>query len=163
MLDSPDSRETTATATAEAPARRRVFRSKADDLRTTYGFEDVSLAPGTRTVEPSEVELSQIFWGLDLGIPILAAAMDAVVDARFSGALASLGGLAVLNLEGVQTRYEDADAVLARIAAAPDDGGSTRSTGPARRPPSRRRRQRRVDSARSAPSTARISSWSRAR
>ena len=121
MLDSPDSRETTATATAEAPARRRVFRSKADHLRTTYGFEDVSLAPGTRTVEPSEVELSQIFWGLDLGIPILAAAMDAVVDARFSGALASLGGLAVLNLEGVQTRYEDADAVLARIAAAPDD------------------------------------------
>src|SRR5204863_1928327 len=89
--------------------------------RTAYGFDDVSLAPGTRTVEPSEVELSQIFWGLDLGIPILAAAMDAVVDARFSGALASLGGLAVLNLEGVQTRYEDADAVLARIAAAPDD------------------------------------------
>ena len=121
MLDSPDSRETTATATAEAPARRRVFRSKADDLRTAYGFDDVSLAPGTRTVEPSEVELSQIFWGLDLGIPILAAAMDAVVDARFSGALASLGGLAVLNLEGVQTRYEDADAVLARIAAASDD------------------------------------------
>ena len=56
-----------------------------------------------------------------LAIPILASAMDAVVDARFAGALARLGGLAVLNLEGVQARYDDPDAVLERIAAAPDD------------------------------------------
>ena len=54
-------------------------------------------------------------------MPILASAMDAVVDARFAGVLSGLGGLAVLNLEGVQARYDDPDAVLERIATAPDD------------------------------------------
>jgi IMP dehydrogenase len=117
VIDRPGVREITATA----PAKRRVFRSKVHQLRPTYGFEDVSLAPGTSTVEPADVDLSQTFCGLPLDIPILAAAMDAVVDARFAGELARLGGLAVLNLEGIQVRYEHADAVLARIAAAPDD------------------------------------------
>ncbi|MGZ8527357.1 MAG: GuaB3 family IMP dehydrogenase-related protein [Candidatus Limnocylindrales bacterium] len=102
-------------------AQRRVFRSKVDSIRPTYGFEDVSLAPGTSTVEPNDVDLRQVLFGIDLAIPILASAMDAVVDARFAGALGRLGGLAVLNLEGVQARYDDPDAVLARIAAAPDD------------------------------------------
>jgi IMP dehydrogenase len=59
--------------------------------------------------------------GLPLSVPILASAMDAVVDPAFAGALARLGGLAVLNLEGVQTRYEDPTEVLERIAAAADD------------------------------------------
>ena len=108
-------------------AQRRVFHSKVDTIRPTYGFEDVSLAPGTDTVEPADVDLSQVFAGLDLAIPILASAMDAVVDARFAGVLGRLGGLAFLNLEGVQTRYDDPDAVLGRIAAAPD-GGSRRSS-----------------------------------
>jgi len=101
-------------------ARRRIFRSKVDHLRPTYGFEDVSLAPGVNTVEPSDVDLAQTFAGIPLAIPVLAAAMDAVVDPRFAGALARLGGLAVLNLEGVQARYDDPDAVLDRIASAPD-------------------------------------------
>jgi IMP dehydrogenase len=97
------------------------FRSKADRLRPTYGFEDVSLAPGVETVEPGDVELAQTFCGIDLAIPILASAMDAVVDPPFAGALAGLGGLAVLNLEGVQTRYDEPLAILARIAESPDD------------------------------------------
>jgi IMP dehydrogenase len=107
----------------QAPAADRLpaFRSKVDRLRPTYGFEDVSLAPGTATVEPTDVELGQAFCGIDLEIPVLASAMDAVVDPAFAGALAGLGGLAVLNLEGVQARYDDPSAVLARIAAAPDD------------------------------------------
>ena len=107
-------------AAPQAFARRRAFASKVDSIRPTYGFEDVSLAPGVHTVEPADVDLSQLFAGIPLGIPVLAAAMDAVVDARFAGALAALGGLAVLNLEGVQTRYEDPDSVLQRIASAPD-------------------------------------------
>lgn len=107
--------------TASPSASRRVFRSKVDTIRPTYGFEDVSLAPGTSTVEPADVDLAQSFCGIPLGIPILAAAMDAVVDPAFAGALAGLGGLGVLNLEGVQTRYDDPAAVLARIASAPDD------------------------------------------
>jgi IMP dehydrogenase len=106
---------------ASAPASRRVFRSKVDDIRPTYGFEDVSLAPGTETVEPADVDVSGALAGITLAIPILAAAMDAVVDARFAGELARLGGLAVLNLEGVQARYDDPDAVLERIATAPDE------------------------------------------
>ncbi len=101
-------------------AARRAFRSKVDAIRPTYGFEDVSLAPGTDTVEPNDVELGQVFCGLELRIPVLAAAMDAVVDARSAGELARLGGLAVLNLEGVQARYDDPSAVLEAIAGAPD-------------------------------------------
>jgi IMP dehydrogenase len=102
-------------------ASRRVFRSKVDALRPTYGFDDVSLAPGTDTIEPADVELGQELCGIPLGIPILAAAMDAVVDPRFAGVLASLGGLAVLNLEGLQTRYEEPEEILGRIAAATDE------------------------------------------
>jgi len=101
-------------------AQRRVFRSKVDTIRPTYGFDDVSLAPGTDTIEPADVDLAQSFAGLDLAVPILASAMDAVVDAWFAGALARLGGLAVLNLEWVQTRFDDPGEVLERIATAPD-------------------------------------------
>ena len=109
-----------------APAETReerlpAFRSKVDHLRPTYGFEDVSLAPGIETIEPNDVELGQIFCGIELAIPVLAAAMDAVVDPTFAGALASLGGLAVLNLEGVQARYDEPGEILGRIAAAADD------------------------------------------
>jgi IMP dehydrogenase len=103
-----------------APAARRAFRSKVDAIRPTYGFEDVSLAPGTETVEPDDVRIAQEFCGIDLTIPVLAAAMDAVVDPRSAGVLAGLGGLAFLNLEGVQARYEDPGPVLERIATAAD-------------------------------------------
>jgi IMP dehydrogenase len=106
----------------QAPATRPpVFESKTDRMRSTYGFEDVSLAPGVETVEPNDVELGQTFCGIELRIPVIAAAMDAVVDPAFAGALARLGGLAILNLEGVQARYDEPGAVLERIAIAPDD------------------------------------------
>jgi IMP dehydrogenase len=103
-----------------AAASRRIFHSKVDTIRPTYGFEDVSLAPGTSTIEPNDVDLVQEFCGLPLSIPIIAAAMDAVVDPAMAGVLASLGGLAILNLEGVQTRYDEPAEILGRIAAAPD-------------------------------------------
>jgi IMP dehydrogenase len=108
-------------ASETRPSATRVFRSKADAIRPTYGFDDVSLAPGAETVEPDDVDLVQEFCGLPLRIPILAAAMDAVVDPAFAGVLAELGGFAVLNLEGVQTRHENPAPVLERIATAPDD------------------------------------------
>jgi IMP dehydrogenase len=104
-------------AAREVPA----FRSKVDRLRPTYGFEDVSLAPGIETIEPNDVELQQTFCGIDLAIPVLASAMDAVVDPAFAGALAGLGGLAILNIEGVQARYEDPATILASIATASDE------------------------------------------
>lgn len=105
----------------ETLANRRVLRSKVDAIRPTYGFEDVSLAPGTDTVDPADVVLSQDFCGIRLEIPVLAAAMDAVADVRLSGELARLGGLAILNLEGIGFRYEDPVEVLDRIIDAPDD------------------------------------------
>ena len=143
------------TATLDAPrplAERRAFRSKVDRIRPTYGFEDVSLAPGLNTVEPADVDSRQTFAGIPLAIPVLAAAMDAVVDPAFAGALAALGGLAVLNLEGVQTRYDDPSEVLARIATAPDARGPARprrglpraDPGRPRRPPDRGDPRRRV-------------------
>jgi IMP dehydrogenase len=95
--------------------------SRADRLRPTYGFDDVSLAPGVETIEPADVSLAVSLAGIDLAMPVLASAMDAVVDPAFAGALARLGGLAVLNLEGLQTRYEAPAEMLARIAGAPDD------------------------------------------
>ncbi len=103
----------------EDRARRRL--SKTDTLRPTYGFDDVSLAPGTETLDPADVDTTVEIGGLTLPIPILASAMDAVVDAAFAGSLARLGGLAVLNLEGVQTRYEDPAPVIERIASLPDE------------------------------------------
>jgi IMP dehydrogenase len=115
VIDRTDAPESSSPAAA-----RRAFRSKVDTIRRTYGFEDVSLAPGTDTIEPTDVDLRQTFCGIELEIPILASAMDAVVDSRLAGELARLGGLAVLNLEGVQTRYDDPDAVLERVATAPD-------------------------------------------
>jgi IMP dehydrogenase len=115
VIDRSDVGETSTSA-----ATRRAFRSKVDTIRSTYGFEDVSLAPGTDTIEPADVDLNQLFCGIDLAIPILAAAMDAVVDPRMAGEMARLGGLAVLNLEGVQARFDDPDDILARIATAPD-------------------------------------------
>lgn len=104
--------------TGEERARRRM--SKADTLRPTYGFDDVSLAPGIETLDPADVDTTTEIGGVRLTIPILAAAMDAVVDAQFCGVLARLGGLAVLNMEGLQTRYRDPTPVLDRIATAPD-------------------------------------------
>jgi IMP dehydrogenase len=106
---------------ASTAERLPAFRSKVDALRPTYGFDDVSLAPGLETIEPNDVELGQVFCGIELAIPILAAAMDAVVDPEFAGSIARLGGLAVLNLEGVQARYDEPAAVLEKIATAPDD------------------------------------------
>ena len=99
------------------PAPRRA--SKTDHLRQTYGFDDVSLAPGTETLDPADVDTTVDFCGLRLSIPVLAAAMDAVVDAPFAGKLAGMGGVAVLNLEGLQTRFADPSAALERIATVP--------------------------------------------
>jgi IMP dehydrogenase len=115
VIDRTDAPETSSPA-----ATRRAYRSKVDSIRPTYGFDDVSLAPSTDTIEPADVDLTQTFCGIDLAIPVLASAMDAVVDTRMAGELARLGGLAVLNLEGVQTRYDEPDAVLGRIATSPD-------------------------------------------
>jgi len=85
-------------------------------FRHAYSFDDVAIVPGTVTVDPTETDLSWQLGPHRLRIPILASAMDGVVDPSFAIHLGKLGGLAVLNLEGLQTRYEQADEQLARIA-----------------------------------------------
>jgi len=89
--------------------------------RRAYGFDEVALVPGTVTINPEEIDVSFTVDGLHLDVPVIASAMDGVVDPRFAAEMGRLGGLAVLNLDGVQTRYEDPRGVLAEIAAAPQD------------------------------------------
>jgi len=91
--------------------------------RVTYGFDEIALVPGRITINPNEVDIT---WRLarrdaaplEFKIPILASAMDGVVDVRFAIAMGKLGGLAVLNLEGVQTRYKNPQEVLEKIVEA---------------------------------------------
>jgi len=86
--------------------------------RQTFGFDEVAIVPGRVTINPDEVDTSWELDELEFKVPILAAAMDGVVDTRMAIAMSRLGGLAVLNLEGVQTRYTDPAQVLAEIAGA---------------------------------------------
>src|SRR5262245_48934341 len=86
--------------------------------RTTYGFDDIALVPGDVTVNPNEVDTSFQLGPHKIHVPILASAMDGVVDVRFAIEMGKLGGVAVLNLEGVQTRYKNPEEVLDKIANA---------------------------------------------
>lgn len=86
--------------------------------RRCYGFDEIALVPGRTTINPDEVDTIWSIGGRRFKVPIVAAAMDGVVDVKFAVAMGKLGGLAVLNLEGVQTRYENPDKVLRKIARA---------------------------------------------
>ncbi len=86
--------------------------------RRCYGFDEIALVPGDKTINPEEVNANFAINGRKLKIPILAPAMDGVVDVKFAVEMSKLGGIAVLNLDGVQTRYENPDTVLEKIANA---------------------------------------------
>jgi IMP dehydrogenase len=90
-------------------------------LRQAYGFDDVAIVPGQVTINPEQTDVSLRIGDIHLAIPVLAAAMDGVVDPRFAITFAKYGGLAALNLEGLQTRYDNPNEVLAEIVAAPKD------------------------------------------
>ena len=91
---------------------------QAKQMRRAYGFDEVAIVPGDATINPAMTEVSFRIGQLEFELPIMAAAMDAVVDPMFAARFSKLGGLAVLNLEGVQTRYDNPDDVLEEIAAA---------------------------------------------
>jgi len=86
--------------------------------RAAYGFDDIALVPGALTVNPNEVDISWELSGRRFEIPIIAAAMDGVVGPRLAIEMGRLGGLAVLNLEGIFSRYANPDEVLDRIVSA---------------------------------------------
>ena len=90
--------------------------------RRCYGFDEVALVPGMVTVNPNEVDTSWKIGDKKFEVPILAAAMDGVVDVKFAIAMGKMGGIAVLNLDGIQTRYEKPEEILAEIAnASPEE------------------------------------------
>ena len=94
--------------------------------RVTYGFDEIALVPGEVTMNPNEVDTSFCIPRKDgstikLKIPIIASAMDGVTDVRFCIEMGKLGGLGVVNLEGVQTRYENPSEVLGNIVKATKD------------------------------------------
>jgi len=94
---------------------------KFKEMARTYGFDEVALVPGDTTINPDQTDISFSLGNFTFSIPILASAMDAVVDPSFAIKFSKLGGLAVLNLEGVQTRYENPGEILAQIAQTPEN------------------------------------------
>src|SRR5438094_2665978 len=94
--------------------------------RRAYGFDDVAIVPSRRTRDPDDVDIS---WEIDayrFELPVAASAMDAVVSPATAIEIGRLGGLAVLNLEGLWTRYEDPEPVLEEIASLSDDKATRR-------------------------------------
>jgi IMP dehydrogenase len=86
-------------------------------VRRAYGIDEIALVPGSRTVDPAITDSSWSLGGIAREIPIIASAMDGVVDVAMAVELSRQGALGVLNLEGVQCRYDDPNPVLDRIAA----------------------------------------------
>lgn len=84
--------------------------------RRAYGFDDVAIVPSRRTRDPEDVDISWTLGPYRFELPLLASALDGVVSPQTAGIIGKLGGLAVLNLEGIFCRYEDVDAQLERIA-----------------------------------------------
>jgi IMP dehydrogenase len=89
--------------------------------RRAYGFDDIAIVPSRRTRDPDDVDISWKLGDYRFELPLLASAMDGVVSPETAGIVGDLGGLAVLNLEGIFTRYEDADEQLERISQLPKD------------------------------------------
>lgn len=89
--------------------------------RRAYGFDDIAIVPSRRTRDPDDVDITWKLGPYRFELPLLASAMDGVVSPRTAGVLGKLGGLAVLNLEGIFTRYENAEDELARISRLPKD------------------------------------------
>lgn len=94
--------------------------------RRAYGFDDIAIVPSRRTRDPDDVDIS---WEVDafrFELPLVAAAMDAVVSPQTAISIERFGGLAVLNLEGVYTRYEDAESALVEISTLPKERATAR-------------------------------------
>jgi IMP dehydrogenase len=87
--------------------------------RRAYGFDDIAIVPSRRTRDPDDIDITWTLGPYRFELPLLASAMDGVVSPKTAGMIGQLGGLGVLNLEGIWSRYENADEKLDEIAAAP--------------------------------------------
>lgn len=95
------------------------------EIRKAYGFDDVAISPGVVTINPDQVNREFSINGMTMPMPVLASAMDAIVSPSFAVEFDKRGGLAVMNLEGVQTRYDDPAEVLDRISSASNEDATT--------------------------------------
>jgi IMP dehydrogenase len=94
--------------------------------RRAYGFDEVAIVPSRRTRDPDDVDITWEVDAFTLRLPMMASAMDAAVSPATAVEIGRLGGLAVLNLEGLQTRYEDPDPIFEEIATLPDEKATRR-------------------------------------
>ena len=94
--------------------------------RRAYGFDDVAIVPSRRTRDPDDVDISWEVDAFKFDLPLMASAMDGVVSPRSAIEIGRFGGLAVLNLEGLWTRYEDTDSILAEIAELTNEKATVR-------------------------------------
>jgi IMP dehydrogenase len=86
-------------------------------LKRAYGLNEIALVPSDKTVDLELVDISTRIGNVTLPIPIIASAMDSVVSPETAGLLGKFGGLGILNLEGVQTRYDNPDEILKKISS----------------------------------------------
>ncbi len=94
--------------------------------RQGYGFDDIAIVPSRRTRDPDDVDIS---WQLDafkFTLPMMGSAMDSAISPSTATQIGRLGGLAVLNLEGLWTRYEDPEPYFEEIAELPADKATLR-------------------------------------
>jgi IMP dehydrogenase len=89
--------------------------------RRAYGFDDIAIVPSRRTRDPDDIDIRWTLGPYQFELPLLGSAMDGVVSPETAGIIGKLGGLAVLNLEGIWSRYEDADSKLEEIASLPSE------------------------------------------
>lgn len=89
--------------------------------RRAYGIDEIALVPGLRTLDPTLANTTLTLGGIEREIPIIASAMDGVVDVKMAVALSELGAMGVLNLEGINTRYDDPNPILDKIASVGKD------------------------------------------
>ena len=92
---------------------------KGKTARRAYGIDEIALSPGRRTLDPALADTTWRIGDIEREIPIIASAMDGVIDVGMAVQLTQLGAMGVLNLEGLQTRYEDPNPVLDKIASVP--------------------------------------------
>ena len=95
------------------------------EIRKAYGFDDVAISPGVVTINPDQVNREFSINGMTMPMPVLASAMDAIVSPSFAVEFDKRGGLAVMNLEGLQTRYDNPPEVLDRISSASNEDATT--------------------------------------
>ena len=91
------------------------------ELRRSYGFDEVAIVPGDVTVNPDQTSIDFTVGGFTFAVPFLASSLDAVSSPKFAICVGKVGGLAVLNLEGIYTRYDDPESVIQHIIEAPPE------------------------------------------